>query len=489
MTTPTMPAGRLPYASALRDAALVGGVVLAAALLGIATRPVGMLAAFWPANAVLLGLMLRSPRQATAAGWCAAMAGYVVADLTTGSPWDKAVLLSVANLAGVVAGYRLFVRLGDDGVALRGPMATMHFMLITGLASLTCGVVGAGVSQILFDAPLGGNIGYWAAMELADFIAVLPVVLTMPRPRLPLSLSLRGLSLRGDPWRFAPFATFVAGLLLAVVLGGRGAVPFPLPGLLWCALTYGLFTTSVLTLLFSAWTLYGISTGLLQVGFASGTLEDIAVLRVGIMMIAIGPLTVATVMTARNELLRRFEHLATHDPLTGAMNRAGFRGRAEPWLARLAGGRRPAAALMLDIDRFKSINDTHGHAAGDRVLIAIARTIRECLRGTDVLGRMGGEEFAVLLPDVHRGEAEAVAERIRAAFAAAAVDIGDGGTLTATVSIGVAVAAQAPDGLEDLLVSADHALYRAKHSGRNRVETNVFPEGTVPVVQAAELAG
>jgi diguanylate cyclase (GGDEF)-like protein len=123
---------------------------------------------------------------------------------------------------------------------------------------------------------------------------------------------------------------------------------------------------------------------------------------------------------------------------------------------------------MVDIDHFKNVNDHWGHGMGDRLLKAVARTLAAGVRADDMVARVGGEEFAVLLPDADVPTAATVAERVRAAVAALQVD-GDDGALSCTVSIGHA--ALAP-GLswEGLVKAADDALYRAKNAGRNRVE-------------------
>jgi diguanylate cyclase (GGDEF)-like protein len=162
------------------------------------------------------------------------------------------------------------------------------------------------------------------------------------------------------------------------------------------------------------------------------------------------------------------ERLANTDALTGTLSRRHFHELGERELARAARGEQPIAALVLDIDHFKRVNDAHGHAGGDAVLKAFARRCQAMLRGTDVLGRLGGEEFAVLMPGSGLAEALVAAERIRAAVADVAVDV-DGTRLAITVSIGAAARPAAETTLEVLLVAADEALYAAKRGGRNRV--------------------
>ena len=169
----------------------------------------------------------------------------------------------------------------------------------------------------------------------------------------------------------------------------------------------------------------------------------------------------------RTEL--RHRTAAMVDPLTGIANRRSFMQDA----AHLAKGHvanpRPTAVLLIDLDHFKSINDRFGHALGDRALELFALTARHSVRSTDLLGRLGGEEFAAILPDMSRDRAVAVAERIRASFAHAALEV-DNRPLGATVSIGVVHCQEAVLDVHELLAQADQALYCAKENGRNRVE-------------------
>lgn len=167
------------------------------------------------------------------------------------------------------------------------------------------------------------------------------------------------------------------------------------------------------------------------------------------------------------ELQERLREMATRDVLTGLWNRAALLGILAREMARAAREAAPLAVALIDIDRFKSINDTHGHEAGDIVLRETAWRMRAELRPYDALGRYGGEEFLAVLPGCGAGDALSLAERLRARVAATTIDV-TGRPLRATVSIGVTVW----DGLSDshaLLRSADEALYRAKRDGRDRV--------------------
>ena len=146
----------------------------------------------------------------------------------------------------------------------------------------------------------------------------------------------------------------------------------------------------------------------------------------------------------------------------------------ERLLKRSRVARRPAALLMFDLDHFKSINDASGHHAGDQVLTAFCRLATSLLRPTDLFARIGGEEFASLLPDTGREDALWLAERLRSAFEATPHFVGEH-ALNATVSVGVAVSDDANCDLVELLEAADQALYRAKALGRNRVEISERP--------------
>ncbi len=161
-------------------------------------------------------------------------------------------------------------------------------------------------------------------------------------------------------------------------------------------------------------------------------------------------------------------HLSTHDPLTGLINRGALDAEFEREASRAARKRAPYSLLMLDIDHFKRVNDAYGHPAGDQVLREIAVRLTALLRPHDSIGRYGGEEFAVLVPDSRPEAALQVAERMRAAVQGTRFPLG-GDTVEITISIGVASSSDRHAGWEALLAAADRALYEAKAAGRNRV--------------------
>jgi diguanylate cyclase (GGDEF)-like protein len=164
----------------------------------------------------------------------------------------------------------------------------------------------------------------------------------------------------------------------------------------------------------------------------------------------------------------QLEQLATIDPLTGLCNRRQFVTLAEAEWARFQRYHRPLSMLMIDIDHFKPVNDRFGHAAGDEALALVARTCREDQRTPDVVGRIGGDEFALLLPETDIAQACIVADRIRSALMSRPLVVQDA-PLKLTVSIGVAAATLGMSSADALMKAAGRALYAAKQQGRNRV--------------------
>jgi diguanylate cyclase (GGDEF)-like protein/PAS domain S-box-containing protein len=193
-------------------------------------------------------------------------------------------------------------------------------------------------------------------------------------------------------------------------------------------------------------------------------------------------LSLAVDITERKRMQKELEVLATSDPLTGLPNRRQFLAElTEEFnrVQRFASSR--SSVLMLDLDLFKLVNDTHGHAGGDALLKHFAQLLHNALRKIDTAGRLGGEEFAIILPGADLAAALASAERLREVVAKT-LFVQDGETISVTVSIGIATIDSRDTSADDALIRADEALYRAKRKGRNRVETMVFPSAALPVV-------
>ncbi len=160
--------------------------------------------------------------------------------------------------------------------------------------------------------------------------------------------------------------------------------------------------------------------------------------------------------------------MATHDALTGLPNRRQLEDGGAEIVEQARADGDAVALLLCDLDRFKRINDTHGHAVGDEVLRAIAQRLADLTRPQDLLARFGGEEFVILLPGTDEVTGAAIAQRIRRGISAQPVQT-SAGEMSATISIGLASSAPAAVPMSDLLREADRALYEAKAQGRDRV--------------------
>ena len=456
--------------------ALIAVLVFCAAFFSTITRSIGALSIFWPANAILLGLLIRDPRRAVPWGWLSAAVAFIAVDLLAGRSLAMTLWLAAANLTGVFIGFLLFRRLSEDDRRIRRPESVLHIFAICIAAAIAAALVGAGTVPFLFHRSLATGFFFWFTTELGNNILVLPVVLTAPNGLGAIWSERRSSERRSEiPQERSlkpslPLLAFLASIALAVAVGGPGAIAIPVPALLWCALSYSLFSTVSLMLPFSIWQIYTASLGSSLLFLPGDPLKQSMSIHIGIALLALGPLTVASTNAAKNELLQRLDYAASYDFLTGALARGAFINRGNTLLTSSSSRKSSATVLMLDIDHFKSVNDLHGHSAGDQILAAFAREIKSTLRSQDIFGRLGGEEFAVILPGLTLPESREIAERIRRKVEAGYFLIHEATVVNITVSIGMAYQeGSSNQSLDSVLSISDRALYTAKTSGRNKV--------------------
>ncbi|GAA2438811.1 GGDEF domain-containing protein [Actinomadura vinacea] len=206
------------------------------------------------------------------------------------------------------------------------------------------------------------------------------------------------------------------------------------------------------------------------------TVAILSTLSLALLLLALPPV----VLLQRSLMHQQLQAAARTDAKTGLLNAAAWQREADTELARTQRTHDPLALLLIDIDHFKRVNDTHGHLVGDQVLVGVANTLCGQLRDYDVVGRFGGEEFVVLLPGADTVEACRVAERLRGRVRRLAVPAEEG-TVGVTISVGVALFRMHGQDLIELLAAADLALYRAKQSGRDRV--------CLPAVEGPKASG
>jgi diguanylate cyclase (GGDEF)-like protein len=203
-----------------------------------------------------------------------------------------------------------------------------------------------------------------------------------------------------------------------------------------------------------------------QQALLAPTLANLFFLSIGTLVLPV--LTIGAVMMVHERMLAQAEDMANRDYLTGAWNRRALFRFAEREMQRERRAHRPLSLLVLDVDHFKRINDTYGHAQGDRVLVDLVRQVGATVRGFDFFARLGGEEFALLLPEADAEAALHAAQRLQLGLQRSLP--AENGAVSYTVSIGVAMLRD-DESFSSLLGRADAALYAAKEAGRNRVHT------------------
>lgn len=457
--------GRDTLAFAAHILLAVATGVFIAALIGILTRPVGFLAPLWPANAVLAAILLRVSPNLRLPALAGAFLGFQAGGFAAGDAAWHALQLTASNMVSAVTFAFVFFSLSRGEVGLSQVRSVAALAAATIIAAAVAGVVGGPVSSAMTTVSYFDAWRTWFASEFMNYFVLMPGLIAISWPlRWPTMERLREVT-TGPA--LMPVLTVVVTLLVSIVVHPFALV-FSVPALTWAALALPLATTCVLIVAYTTIVMLALSRGLYDFGPAGLTDPLIAAVHLGIAMTALAPVLVAAATSERRRQFAELEQSARLDPLTQALNRGAFLQQSTLLAEQQRQRSAPLTAILLDVDHFKQINDLHGHAAGDQALVSLSAVIRRSIRTGDLFGRLGGEEFALMLPDAEMTQARVVAERIRDQVERLEIRLDDGTVVKMTVSVGGAVSVQSDDGLTEMLSLADKAMYEAKRVGRNR---------------------
>ncbi len=445
---------------------LVVAIVGGAAALGLASRH-AFSVAFWPVNAILVGILIRNPALHRPAGWAGAALGLVAADMAFGRTLELSGFFAAANVSGMLTAVVMLRRLDPRDLRLRRVHSVMRITASLIPACFVAAMMGAVLVVVEFHGSASQTLMTWAASEMANYLIALPMTLTIAPPwrgdrRATAAAAPTG---RLPVW---PALTLAISCTLAVVFDGPGSIMFPMPALLLCAMTYPVSVTAMLTMALGTGCMVTIGLGIVDIGQDLSIPRMVVSIRIAVAFLALVPLTISSAMAVRDDLMDQLRVAADHDGLTGLLNRRAFEQRLHDRLATPLPAGDGLVLLWLDIDHFKAINDVHGHPAGDAVLRAVAATLRDCCRSDDLSARLGGEEFALVIATPDRVAAAGIVERLRRALAAKVVDW-NGTPIRATASIGACHVTRLPVDPADMVHRLDEAMYRAKRAGRDRV--------------------
>lgn len=437
-------------------------ITLCMAMLGLYCRTNAALSLFWPCNAMLLGLLVRFPQLSSALTFPAIYVGLVTADIAFGTHVAASMGMDAANLSFIVTGL---------GVLLTGSTTSRRLQALNRVfpasvvGAAVCAVIGSVASQHYFHDDLVQGWISWFCEQVSTSILLLPVMITLPR-----SDEINELLRECRQVSPLPLISLGVSIAAGISVGGGGSLIFPLPALMWCAVSYPLFITCLLTLITGITEIILVASNVLTIQGRDDffLIDSLASARLGVAAMTVSPLIVALSATANKKLVARITRRADYDLLTGALTRSGLAARLDALMARRDHNFN-GAAFVVDIDRFKNINDTFGHAAGDYVLAQTVERIRQTLQQTAIISRMGGEEFLILIEDISLPRAFLLANRLRQSIEQHTIILNDD-DLSVTISIGISslewVDAKT---LDEAIKSADKQLYLAKSSGRNRV--------------------
>lgn len=461
----------------VRSFTIIFTIIAICCLVGILGRPLSFLAILWPANAVLLGLFLRFPHLNNIGGWAGAFSGFMFADLVTGNYLSLTLFLTVANLLNPCVTLLLLKIFKLNYRDFNKGLTFVYLVLISSFGGCLAGSIFA-VSTIPYVPNtfmqierVWTDFGMWWTGEILNLVAFLPIILAIPYIHTIKQYMTEAKEKALKIQDFLPILFLMFSMFMTHFFNGPGAIMFPIGALIWAALTYNLILVTVINC-FVCMSLYHILSTFYLAESPNAYIATTLSIRIGLVMLALGPLTLAIISLNRQKLYHQILYLANHDSLTTAMNRRYFYEESERTVQRLnkKSTAKTVAILLLDIDHFKKINDSYGHAIGDQVLKQFTKHVQAQIRTTDLFGRVGGEEFAILLKNISLKHSIEIAQRICNSTYQTPILLENGEELNISISIGLSYQSLpycTP--FQQLINRADIALYQAKESGRNKI--------------------
>lgn len=437
--------------------------------------------AIWPANGVLLGILLFSRRRKWARFLIWTCITNAILHMFSGFIPGRSITYALANVAEVYPA-ALFIRWGEDRRPdLTRPMVLLRFMIATLIAPLLSGAM-VEVGSLLNDyGPLYDGVRSWYFADTLGLAIMTPLVLAMRRSKLQ--------QLFGEKKLWESLAIWTATAVLGYAISGQSDYPiffifFPL--LLVSVFRLGLTGSAISIILISLPADYFtvLKLGPFALASRDAPMTGIHLLQFYMMTLIATTYAVAAAL-AENERLslslaeshERMETLAGTDALTGLANRRTFDQRIQDEWKRAIREKTPLSLLMVDVDHFKAYNDRYGHPAGDKLLQDIAKAMASLPhRAMDLVCRYGGEEFSILLPNTNLEGAKLFAEKLRDKIANLCREDQDGRLPQITISIGIStIRPRDPVAFfDEFLVTADKALYDAKAAGRDTVKVRLI---------------
>ena len=470
---------------------IVAVVIFVCALMGILGRPLFFLAIFWPANAVLLGMFLRFHKLKNFGSCFGAFSGFMIADLITGNYFLLTLFLTIANLLHVIVTLLLIRLFKLNYKQYNKGLTFLYLFAISAFGGCLAAPVFASLTvpylpnTFMSMDRIWIDFGMWWTGEILNVIAFLPIILAIPERKVFKKYLEEYKQKPLQSKTLLPLVAVIVSVILTHFFIGPGAIMFPIAALVWASLSYNLFFVSIINcivcmLLYNSLTSYYIAQS------PDAYLATTISVRIGLLMLALGPLTLTIISLNRQKLYHQILYLANHDGLTTAMNRRFFYEESERAVTKEIEKYQSHSVtiLVLDLDHFKKINDQYGHVVGDFVLQEFTRQVKAQLRSNDLFGRLGGEEFAILLKDLSLEQSVNIAQRICNRVFNTPIHLDDQRELNISVSIGLSYQTLpycVP--FQQLIKRANEALYQAKEKGRNRLclESNLNLERTLEV--------